>query len=199
MVRMFGPGMSPRHTVMNSWTVLRSLFKSQISSYPLPESQLHLSSYFLIISPCFFTITLRYIWWSGTQNPFQTPSRVPSCTIEAGNLAIIFPRLLCSRSSGSKTRFHQLYALAWDLQGGGHHPAAGAGKSNSSAARSQAPVASLLELDRQLLLKWQREWLLDCWITMTVVYSWNQWSQSGLSDCGRSSSFPWWTSSQTPS
>lgn len=50
MVRTFDLGMSPRHTVMNSWALLRSLFKSQISPESLPELQLHLFYYFIMIS-----------------------------------------------------------------------------------------------------------------------------------------------------
>lgn len=61
IVRTFDLGMSPRHTVMNSWALLRSLFKSQISPESLPELQLHLSITSLWFLFGFFTIYELYM------------------------------------------------------------------------------------------------------------------------------------------
>lgn len=38
-------------------------------------------------------------------------------------------------------------------------------------AEAQASVADFLDVERPLLLKWQHQWLLALWVTMTAVYS----------------------------
>lgn len=100
MVRRFGFDMNPRHTVTpGPCSVLTQISDSPDSPATLPEWQLHLIGCSLSFLLGFFTITLSYTSWSNTQNPSPTSSRVPSFTIKAGKLAIIFPRLHCSCSS----------------------------------------------------------------------------------------------------